>query len=243
MPFCPRCKVSLGSDATWCPLCGEKSQDSLDPISEKQEHAPVAFAHEVRNAEDKEKLTPVEYRLMIFELLCVTFGIIFIVTLSSDIFFHRKITWSRFTSLSLVMLWLTTALPLVLWHYPWVLFSIFAPSAILCVFLWSVFSGDLSWFLPLGLPLILLLEALLAGAAPLIVAQKDRGLNTVAVLLIALSILCTGIDIFVRLFLYSSLSLSWSVVVLLSVIPIAGFFFYLHYRIMNRTSLRKLFRL
>lgn len=243
MPFCPRCKVSLAPDTRWCPLCGENSQDSLEKIPEIQKHASVSFANEVKNAEEREKLTPVEHRFIIFELLCVTFGIIFVVTLSSDILFNKAITWSRFTSLSFVLLWLLAALPFVLWRSPWVLFAILAPSTILCVFLWAVFAGDYSWFLPLGLPLTLLLEGLIAGAVPLIAIQKHRGLNTIAVLLIALAILCAGIDIFVRFFLYSSISLSWSLVVLLSVIPVAGFFFYLHYRIMNRASLRKLFRL
>ncbi|HKL86952.1 MAG TPA: hypothetical protein VJ861_11530 [Treponemataceae bacterium] len=243
MLFCPRCKVSLGSNTLWCPLCGEHSQDSLEAIPENQKYAPVEFANEVRNAEEREKLTPVEYRFLIFELLCVTFGIIFLVTLSSDILFHHAITWSRFTSLSIILLWLLTALPFALWNRPWILFSVLAPSAILCVFLWGIFAGNLSWFLPLGLPLVLLVEGLIAGAVPLIAIQKNRGLNTIAVLLIALALLCAGIDIFVRFFLYSSISLSWSLVVLLSVFPVAGFFFYLHYRIMNRASLRKLFRL
>lgn len=245
MSFCPRCKVSLSPDALWCPLCRERSvlsPDSTAPSSESA-YTPVSFAADVRDAEERERLTPVEKRLLVFELLTVVYAIIFVVTFGVDLVYHRAVTWSRFTSVCVILLWLYSALPFILVKKLWILFAVLSPSTVLAVFLWGVFTGSLSWFLPLGLPLTLLVEGLVAAAVPLVGLQKHRGLNSIAVILCALAVLCTGIDFFVSLFFSGTPGISWSLVVLLSIVPVSGFFFYLHYRIMNRASLRKLFRL
>jgi len=241
MPYCPKCHVYLAPQAHYCPLCREPAvaaPDASPPATE-----PIAFTEAVRNADEKEPLSPRDKRMMAFELLCVSFALILTVTLSVDFLNARALTWSRFTSLLMVMLWLSSALPLVLWGHPWLLYAALGPSLVVGIFLWSVFSAGLYWFLPLGLPLSLLLEAAVVTDGVLIAVQKRKGLNSFAVVLATIAVICLGIDLTISLFTGSRLLLSWSLVVAISFVPLSGLFFYLHYRVMNRASLRKLFRL
>jgi len=239
MPYCPACKVALAPKAETCPLCNARSVESLA----EQPHSSVSYSDNVRDADEKEKLSPAETRRMVVELLSVSFAIMLIATTGIDIMLFPGIPWSLFTGLILVVLWLFTAMPLLLWGRPWLIYAVLGPSLVLAFFLWALFSGGLSWFLFPGLPIVLLSEAAVLASFVLIAVQKHKGLNAVGVILGAAVFLCTGIDATVRAFLHGTVALSWSVIVIFSVLPVAGFFFYLHYRVVNRASLRKIFRL
>jgi hypothetical protein len=93
------------------------------------------------------------------------------------------------------------------------------------------------------LPITLFFEGAVVSALTLISVSKRRGLNVIGIILVAVAGLCATVDASLTLYLTRVVALSWSVIVLVTVIPVAGFFFYLHYRIMRRASLRKLFRL
>ncbi len=239
MPYCPACKVALAPNAETCPLCNERSVESLV----LQVHSSVSYADNVRNADEREKLSPAETRRMVFELLSVSFAIMLIATTGIDIMLFSGIAWSLFTGIILVLLWIFTAIPLVLWERPWLIYAVLGPSLVLAFFLWTLFIDSLSWFLFPGLPIVLMTEAAVLTSFVLIAIQKRRGLNAVGVILAASVFLSAGIDATVSLFLHGVVALTWSVIVLFSILPVAAFFFYLHYRVVNRASLRKIFRL
>ncbi|HOV14126.1 MAG TPA: hypothetical protein PK771_07575 [Spirochaetota bacterium] len=246
MPYCPKCYVELAPRSDLCPLCGSHPVTALDSNSSSsvvEMHSEVPFAPDVRNADENEKLTPKELRKMVVELLAVSIGIVLTVTILIDLIFFKGISWSRFTSIALVILWLTTAIPLILWKHPWLIFSVLGPSFLLAVFLWFVFTGNIYSFLTLGMPITLLMECITLSSGVLIYIQSKKGLNAVGVVLAAIGIACTGIDIILTLFFEKKFFLSWSIIVGISAIPVSGFFFYLHYRVTNRASLKKLFRL
>jgi len=239
MPYCPKCRVSLAPGTLNCPLCKEASVDSPDSLIP----ASIPFSADIRNADEKEKLSPDELRRMVFELLSVSFSILFLVTIGFDFLANHMITWSHYTSLILVLVWLCSAMPLLLWHRPWLLFSILGPSLLGGVFLWAVFSGSFGWFLPLGLPITVVLEGAVISSTVLIGVQTHKGLNAVGIVLVAVTLVCIGINLSVSFYLKGHIDLNWSLIVGISLVPVSGFFFYLHYRVMNRASLRKLFRL
>ncbi len=248
MRYCPSCLVGLDPKAERCPLCGAVSVDTL-PIDEEggkpspPEGSATPFASKVHNADEKVKLTPREKRKILVELFSVSFGMILIVTLVFDVLFTRSLSWSRYTSVSLAYLWLCAAMPLILWKHPWLLYAVLGPATLVEVFLLFLFAGSLSPFLYLGLPITVQVEGAIVVSGTLISVQKNKGLNVVGIILAALSLLCLGIDLFVSLYNTGSVSWTWSLVVACSALPVAGLFFYLHYRIINRASLRKLFRL
>jgi hypothetical protein len=180
---------------------------------------------------------------MVFELLSVSFGIMLAVTLCVDFLLLRGISWSRYTSLVLLMTYLCAAIPLILWGHPWLIYSVLGPSLFLFVFLWALFSGDFSWLLVPALPITVCFEGAVVTSLTLISVSRRHGLNVVGIVLVALAFLSATIDASIDMYRTGAVYLSWSVIVLVSLIPVAGFFFYLHYRVMKRASLRKLFRL
>lgn len=248
MTYCPSCKITLAENCPVCPLCHGQSVVSDGPIPDipvvkTDNHGTTGYPSDVQNADNKEKLTLEEKRLIISELLAVSFGIILTVTIGIDILVSNTLTWSKYTSLILCMLWLFLSIPLVLWGHPWLVFAVLAPALPAGLFLLALSSGDMSWYIMPALPITLLFEAVVLASFVLIAREKQKGLNCVGVILAALALFCVGIDLMLTKFLTDVFTIQWSIIVLISLFPVAGFFFYLHYRVINKASLRKLFRL
>lgn len=244
MPYCPSCRVELAPQARNCPLCGAPSEETLEPAqTQKPMHSEMAYTPKVHNAEEMDKLTPAEIRTMAIELLSVSIGIALAVTFFIDIIVNHRLTWSAFSGVAMVSIWLYAAIPLILWKHPWITYSVLGPSTLLSIFLFFLFSGNIRWFLPVGMPLTLLLEAAIVVSGVLIVVQKKKGLNTIGVILATIAFFCAGIDITLSLSFLGKFSMGWSTIVLMAALPVSGFFFYLHYRVTKSASLRKLFRL
>jgi hypothetical protein len=204
---------------------------------------PISWAAGVRDAASEEILSPREKRILAFELLSVSLGFSVILTIGIDILISGSISWSRYTSLILIEVYLCAGMPIILWGHFWLVFSVLGPALAAGVFLWGAFLGDLSWFLAPALPVTLIFEGACVGAITLIRISRRKGLNVIGIVLAALTLLGAGIDASLSLYWRHAVSLSWSVIVLVAVIPVSGFFFYLHYRLLRRASLRKLFRL
>lgn len=248
MTYCPSCRVTLADTCPVCPLCHAPSivsEGALPEIPVVQDENPdmMRYSSDVANADRGEKLTLEEQRLIISELLAVSFGIILAVTVGVDILMFKTLTWSKYTSVILGMVWLFLAMPLVLWGHPWIVFTVLAPVLPCGLFLLSFLSGDLTWFVMPALPIVFLVEGVVLASFVLIMREKQKGLNCVGVVLAASALICVGIDILINVAFSGVITLGWSVVVVVSLIPVAGFFFYLHYRVINKATLRKLFRL
>jgi hypothetical protein len=269
MKYCPRCGVVLSESAELCPLCGSASTDCkpesadsggvsfpsspraarnsrADKACEDGRRAASPVEAEAAGPAEEERgydLSVAERSRVAVELLSVGFGIALAVTLLVDLFVEHGFGWSRYSSVGIVAAWLISAMPLILRGKPWILFAVLAPSLLLLVFLLDVFDGRIGWFLYFGMPITLLLEACVAAAGAIGAALRRKGLNLVAVALTGIAAFCVGLEGILDLNFQKNLAFDWSVVVAFALVPSAGLLFYLHYRIVHRASLRKLFRL
>ncbi len=239
MSYCPKCKVILAPGTEICPLCLSRSQDTPGSAVPGADSFPERVFDEAVDG----TLSPGQRRIMAVELLSVSFGIILAVCVAVDLVFFHSLTWSSYVLLSLATLWLSISIPLILWRHPALVAAVLVPSLTLMPFLWGVFAGNLAWYLPVGLPITLLLMAAIVSSYVLIAIQKRKGLNAIGIVLAGIGFFCAGTDMALTHFFRGTLALTWSSVVILSVTPVAGLFFYLHYRVMRKTTLRKLFRL
>jgi len=246
MKYCPECLVRLQEEAEECPLCGAAAVAEAPGARGRQgglgsPGAREPFASEVHDAEAGEKLKPEELRKIVVELLSVSLGIIFAMTVAIDFIFNRSLGWSRYTSIVIAVVWLASAIPLVLWRHPWLVFSVLAPALMLAVILGVL--PDTALLVNVALPITALFEGTVAVSGALVTNQRVKGLNAVGIILASIAIDCLGIDLCLSRYLSGNFRCSWSVVVATSTIPVSGFFFYLHYRIIKQASLKKLFRL
>jgi len=237
MKYCPRCGVIFEDDVERCPLCDDPGApyagESVPAYPSPEKATPAALPPEALTRDERGRIA--------LELLTVAFGIALAVSLLADLFSARSFTWSRYSSVVLVGAWLFSAMPLIFRRRSWLSFAVLAPSLVLMVFLVDVFDGRITWFPSYGLPLALAAVAGVAGAGAIIAAMRRKGLNVIAVVLSFAALFCFGVEVILDL--HSRFALTWSVVVAFALLPSAGILFYLHYRIVHRASLRKLFRL
>jgi hypothetical protein len=248
MRYCPECLVGLADDATRCPLCGSPPVAQI--VDREGREAALAalaaatpFAPEVRDADEAERLEPAQLRKLLVELSAVSLGIAVVSAAAVDFIFSQGFTWSRQATIALAFAWLAFSMPLVFWRRPWLTFSVLGPSALAAVFLWFLASGRLDLFLALGLPIAALAEAIAVGLGVLVAIEKPRGLNVVGTLISGMALLCVGIDAVAGLHGAGVIALAWSRYIAIVALPVAGLFFYLHYRVVNHASLSKIFRL
>lgn len=243
MVFCARCGVSFTESEKNCPLCGAV------PVQNKPEAADsgiLDFPQSkpfLQSLLEEQEINPHEKNYIFFELVSIIFGSALFITLLIDVLTNAAITWSRYTSVSIVWAFLLFGMPALIKKHPWILFAILAPSLMLLLFLLDVMNGHISWFLFWGLPLSGWLIACIAGCTGIILGIKKRGLNVVAVVMLFCALFCLGLDILINFNLRKLVFLVWSPIVALSALPAAGMLFYLHFRIVRQASLKKLFRL
>jgi hypothetical protein len=173
----------------------------------------------------------------------LTFGIALVVTILANLFLSKAFSWSRYSAVIIIGAWLASAMPLILVRKPWLLFAVLAPSLIVLVFAFDAFNGHLEWFLGYGLPITVLLAGTLAGMGAILAGVQRRGLNTISIILCSIAIFCAGLEVILDFNRHGTLSFDWSVVVAFALVPTAVILFYLHHRIVNKASLKKLFRL
>ena len=235
MPYCPECGAEIG-DADRCPLCGTPSP-LMSAAKEKQADEPR------RAASPEEELSLAEARKIAWEVLSVAFLIAVIVLGAVNLFASRRLSWSLYPIVSILLIWIEASSILVLREKVALSLAIGALSPSLFLIGLGYVSADPRWALGLAVPIAVLVEAL-AGAVYLAVrATAQKGLNLISYVLIAAAALCVGLEIFIDLFALGHVALVWSPICAIALLPIAAFLSYLHFRIMASANLRRLFHL
>lgn len=243
MNYCPHCGVILAPETKDCPLCGAAAVQERPVAADAGAQAYPSIEESPDKPVSLKDLSSFDRRRIALELLSLTFGIALIVTILANLFLNKTFSWSRYSAVIIIGVWLASAMPLLLLRKPWRLFAVLAPSLVILVFALDVFDGHLEWFLGYGLPITLLLAGTLAGMGAILAGIHRRGLNTISIILCAIALFCAGLEVILDLNRHGRLSFDWSVIVAFALVPTAVILFYLHHRIVNKASLKKLFRL
>ncbi len=246
MPYCPDCGVEIG-DAPRCPLCGAQnpragtSSDTQQSCTEAGSEKSSELRFMPESAE--KEFSGAEKRTIAWEVLSVAFGIAALVLAAVNLFESRRFSWSLYPIASMVLLWIEGTALLVLREKPIlrVILAVIAPL-VFFVALGGI-TKDLRWALGLAVPIAVLAESL-AGAIFLAVGKsKQKGLNLIAYVLVAAAAFCIGLETCIDLFSKGIVVFNWSPICAISLLPIAAFLLYLHYRVFKTTNLRRLFHL
>lgn len=253
MPYCPQCGVELEPEAPRCPLCGTPRHGSppeslKSPSPPELSPLPGATGGEAPRGMFPETGDPTLFTLgerkkIAWEVISVAAAVAATTLGAINAAVSQRLSWSLYPLASLAFSWILASGILVLDRRPLLMYlAIFASTPLFLLAIDAIETG-LDWSLSLGIPLALLVEAIIAAAAVSLRALERKGLNVVAVFLFCAAALLVGIEGLVGLFLRGRVVLTWSLISLLSLVPMALFLLYLHVRIAHSTNLRRMFRL
>jgi len=241
MKVCNYCGVELDAEMNFCPLCGHKSNTpvvmSRKDINNKELNVNKMEAYNF------EELTKSQQRKVVWELAAFVLVSCVVITLIIDLLVSRQITWSKYTMTIGFILLIDLSLIIFVQKRLFLLFSGCFVSTSLLLFLLDLYNQHIDSGLKLGIPIIFFICLVVFLLALLIRKSKQKGINIIAYSLIASGIICMCIEGIIMLHTQQQLKFLWSMVVMVSVLPVSAILLYIHYRLKRVTNLKKAFHI
>ena len=232
MILCVNCGVGLDEGLKICPLCGK------DPENKGEvEHVSGNYPSDIIQLEKKEN------RRYLWELSgVIAFSGIAICTLL-DLLTGKGLNWSLFSDVSITAVWVILTLYLFVYKRTLALVTLQMLTIVAALFLIDLIATGREWFFPVGLP-VTVAGFIAAGTVIFLYrAIQLKGLNLIASALIALSGFCIITEIIFDNYKNGFMDLQWSLIVAVSILPIALLFFFYHYRLKKGNRLDSFFHI
>lgn len=236
MSYCPDCGVELAPDAVSCPLCGR-------PVDRKAGHGTHFDMVDLLDPEDHDRLNSSERHIVAMEVRTVSAAIAAAAVSAINLVVAGRLSWALYPLASILFLWVSSSAILLLGKRPvlaGLVVALALPAFLLAL---DAVDGRLDWSLHLAMPIAAVSELAVGAVALGSWRAARKGINLIAFALLGVVAICSGVEGSLNFALSGHLGLRWSAIVAFSLIPVAAFLLYLHYRLGKRTSLRKLFRL
>ncbi len=232
MTICLNCGVELDDGLKICPLCGK------DPEKKgEQEQISSNYPSDIIQLEKEEN------RRYLWELSgIIAFSGIVVCTIL-DLLTGKGLNWSFFSDVSITAAWVILTLYLFLYKRTVAIIILQMLTILTALFFIDLLTTGREWFFPVGLPITV---AGFTSAGIVIVLYRAvhlKGLNIIASALIALSGYCIITEIVFDNYRNSFVNLQWSLIVAVSVLPVALLFFFFHYRLKKGNRLDSFFHI
>jgi hypothetical protein len=230
MPICNNCGVELDEGLTVCPLCGKNPDNSIEE-EQNADNYPSAII----------KLHRKENRKHLWELSgIIAFSGVAVCTIV-DLMVSKSLGWSLFTDLLISAAWITLTLFLLLYKRPIVLTGCLVIIILTALCLTNLITGGRNWFLPVGLPVTVAVFIVTGTIVAIYRFARLKGLNIIALALIALSGFCIVLELILDKYLKGKIDLRWSLIAAVSILPVALVLFHYHYRLKKGNRLDSFF--
>jgi len=233
MNLCRHCEVEVEEDARYCPLC----RKPLQPGVEDEERESGEASRDPQEANRRIHRWVAE----ILSIVAVTSGL---VAFTADFVPDMSLSWSRYPLSSIAFSWLSVVLLTAFARRAWVYLP--AEIAATCLFLFALdrFTAGPAWFLPLALPMTLLIGTILVVALAI---GRKAGLSPfakIAAVMLAAGTFVVGLELLLNRFRDHHWFVSWSAVVFACMLPPALMLLYLRKWLRARQGeIRKLLHL
>lgn len=241
MKKCAHCGVELEKNTNFCPLCGEpvldENADNIEYIKVRKRQQEDKLLTDYQKLSAKQKL----------KLFWQISGIILLsgilITLIIDFIGDQSITWARYSIAVCAVLFANTSLISFWWNRLWLLMtgSFLSTSALLVLL--DMFNGSIGWGVKLGIPLLLAAYIILFILILMIRSAVKKGLNIIAYSFLTGGLLSLCTEGIISLYLENQLHVEWSVIVMVSVLPVAAILLFLHYRLKKVPDLKRFFHI
>lgn len=243
MPYCPDCGVEIGQ-APVCPLCGAKNpRANLARDSEDKEKGKTSTPYFLEGASSGESFTPMEQKTITWEVISIAFIIAIVAIGAINMLLESRLSWALYPISTFVFAWMVSTIFLMLGGHRLVRDLLLVLPLPLYLLALGAITGNIYWALDVAVPLAVFVEAVIAAYALLAAKANRKGLNLIAYGLVGISLICVGCELLLDYYFRGVIQLEWSAIVSISLIPVAIFLLYLHYRVAKATNLHRLFRL
>lgn len=232
MTLCVNCGVELDEGLKICPLCGKDPENKIE-----QEPVSDNYPSDIIQLQKKEN------RRYLWELSGVlAFSGIAVCTIL-DLLTGKGLNWSLFSDVSITAAWIILTLYLFAYKRTLVLVTSQMLAILAALFFIDRITTGREWFFPVGLPLTIAAFIALGTVIVLYRTVHLKGLNIIASAFIALSGYCIITEIIFDKYKNGFLDLQWSLIVTVSVLPVALLLFFFHYRLKKGNRLDSFFHI
>ncbi|MBN2350206.1 MAG: hypothetical protein JXJ22_15310 [Bacteroidales bacterium] len=241
MTVCNNCGVELEKSMNFCPLCG-------DPVIKGNFRDKDAIKEEkIRKQQqalsDIEKLDQFQKRKLVWEVFSIILVSGIIVTLILNLILNHELTWSKFTIAGCIAVFSYVSIfsfwpKRIIFHFT----GSFITTSAFLLFL-ELWLGKIDWTLSLGIPILFAFYFIALLTLFVIKMCKQKGFNLIAYIFIAVALLIISIEGIISNYLYNRIFLSWSLIVLVSILPLSAILLFIHFRLRRGTSLKKFFHI
>jgi hypothetical protein len=232
MTLCINCGVELDDGLKTCPLCG------MDPGSiEERENNSDNYPSAIIQLQKKEN------RRYLWELSgIIAFSGIAICTII-DLIITRGLRWSLLSDVSIAAAWVILTLYQFVYKRTLIMGTSLMLTVLAALFFIDLISTGKEWFFPFGLPSTIAAFVAIGIIVFLYKAASLKGLNIIAAALMVFSGFCIVIEVILDEYIYGSVNIRWSLIVSVSILPVALVFFFYHYRLKKGNRLDSLFHI
>jgi hypothetical protein len=232
MTICVNCGVELDEGLKICPLCGK------DPGSkEEQENNFDNYPSAIIQLQKKEN------RGYLWELSgIIAFSGIAICTII-DLIITRGLKWSLLSDVSIAAAWVILTLYQFVYKRTLIMGASLMLTILAALFLIDLISTGREWFFPFGLPATIAAFVAVGVVIFLYKAAHLKGLNIIAAALMVFSGFCIVIEVILDEYIHGRVNIRWSLIVSVSILPVALVFFFYHYRLKKGNRLDSFFHI
>lgn len=242
--FCKNCEVELDNNMKVCPLCGTSIYDENNDFQKTENYpASTSIKSEDQYLTDYNTLNPSEKRKLFWELTGIVIFSGIIATLAINLIISNNVKWAKYCIIILLCIFANITL---ITFFPKKIYLLlpgsFISNAIL-VLLIATFNENINWAVGLGMPILFSFYLITAILILLIRKAKQKSLNVFALFLIAAGVYCLFVEGIISYYYTNLIKLHWSVIVLVSIAPVASVLFYIHYRLKRGVNLKRFFHI
>jgi hypothetical protein len=223
---CKKCGVILDDDMTSCPLCDGNGEGNL--------------AGKPADILEKTRRESLRYTWELLGVVCIS-GIS--VSIALNLLLGGGITWSLYPATSIIWVWVAISIFIFLRKRPFVSILLLLTNTLGMLLLFNAFNTNINWFVPVGMPVTIVLFLLTGAVIYLTSLARHKGFNVLAMIFLALNILCIAIEVFINYNISGTIHIRWSAVVSAALVPISAVLMLLHYRLKKGRRLDSFFHL
>jgi hypothetical protein len=232
MSICVNCGVELDEGVKICPLCGKDPEEKIE-----QDNVSGNYPSEIIQLKKKENR---KYFRELSGLIAIS-GIAACTII--DLLISNGLKWSLLSDISILSAWIILTLYQFAYKRPvLVIISLMLTTLAALFFIDLIITGR-AWYFAVGLPVTITVFISIGILIFLYRKVHMRGLNLIAMGFIVLAGFCIVAEIVLDRFQEASVDLLWSLIVSVSILPVAIVLLFYHYRLKKGKRLDSFFHI